>query len=151
MIRSWGQNNKMLHRVIIFKLVRFKRKWAQIDQTTEKVYFYVCWNSGKMWIKRSKFIAHIWPITLTFNPYLIIGTSKLYETIHFLINLSPFSLKLDQLENLTSVWKVNDLLLFSSNWIFCSFWPKEEFDITTLLNHVDYFTTLADLWTLTPL
>ena len=43
---------------------------------------------------------------------------KVYETIHFLnlhdnpINLSPFSLKLDQLENLTPVQKVNDLLLF---------------------------------------
>ena len=41
---------------------------------------------------------------------------KVYETIHFLnphdnpINLSP--LKLDQLENLTPVQKVNDLLLF---------------------------------------
>ena len=43
---------------------------------------------------------------------------KVYETIHFLnlqdnpINLSQFSLKLDQLENLTPVQKVNDLLLF---------------------------------------
>ena len=43
---------------------------------------------------------------------------KVYETIHFLIvhdnpiNFSPFSLKLDQLENVTPVQKVNDLLLF---------------------------------------
>ena len=66
---------------------------------------------------------------------------KVYETIHFLnlqdnpINLSPFTLKLGQLENLTPVQKVNDLLLFwplsgernvvwiSCNWLFCSLWP----------------------------
>ena len=68
---------------------------------------------------------------------------KVYETIHFLnlqdnpINLSPFSLKSDQLENLTPVQKVNDLLLFwplsgeqnivwiSCNWLFCSLRTKE--------------------------
>ena len=43
---------------------------------------------------------------------------KVYETIHFLnlhdnpINLSPCLLKLDQLENLTPVQKVNDLCYF---------------------------------------
>ena len=43
---------------------------------------------------------------------------KVYESIHFLnlhdnlINLSPVSLKLNQLENLTTVLKVNDRLMF---------------------------------------
>ena len=79
----------------------------------------------KLWIKGSKVNAHIclyrpyglWP--LNFDPsFDQIRDIKVYETIHFLnlqdnpINLSPFSLKLDQLENLTPVQKVNDLLLF---------------------------------------
>ena len=59
----------------------------------------------------------LWP--LNSDPLLTkIGTSWVYETIHFLnlhdnlIHLSPVSLKLDQLENLTPVQKVDDLLLF---------------------------------------
>ena len=73
--------------------------------------------------------------------------NPLYETIHFLnlsdnsINLSTFSLTLGQLENLTTVQKVNDLLFFwplsrernvvriSWSWLFYCLWPKEEFDM----------------------
>ena len=59
----------------------------------------------------------LWP--LNSDPLLTkVGPSKVYETKHFLnlhdnlISLSPVSLKLDQLENLTPVQMVNDLLLF---------------------------------------
>ena len=55
-------------------------------------------------------------LLLNFDPPLTeMGTFKVYETKHFLnlhdnlINLSPFSLKSDKLENLTPVQKVNDL------------------------------------------
>ena len=71
--------------------------------------------------QRSMHIYGPWP--LNFDHFLTeIGTSKVYETIHFLnlhdnlINLSPFSLKLDQLENLTIVltcnWKMKYLMNF---------------------------------------
>ena len=60
----------------------------------------------------------LWP--LNFDPPLTkMGTFKVYETIHFLnlhdnlINLRAFLLESDELENLTHVQKVNDLLLFS--------------------------------------
>ena len=73
----------------------------------------VCESKGQ----RSMPIYGLWP--LNFDPPLTtMGTFKVYETIHFLnlqgnlINLSPFSLKLDKLENLTPVQKVNDLLWF---------------------------------------
>ena len=107
----------------IFKLVRFQRKWARIDWITkliQKRYSFaylgsqeVCESMDQM----SMPIYGLWP--LNFDPPLTkMGTFQVYETIHFLnlhdnhINLSPFSLKLDELENLTPVQKVNDLLLF---------------------------------------
>ena len=106
-------------------------------------------KSGSMWIKGSEVNAHIglWSVVDEFwPPFDKNGTFKVYETIHFLnlhdnlINLSPFSLKSDKIENLTPVRKVNDLLLFWPlswernvwilyNWLFCSLRPKEEFDM----------------------
>ena len=73
----------------------------------------VCESRGQ----RSMPMYDVWP--LNFDPLLTkMGTLKVCETIHFLnlhgnlINLSPFSLKSDELENMTSVQKVNDLFLF---------------------------------------
>ena len=135
----------------IFKLVRFQRKWAQIDWITkmiQKKYSFAYLGSQEVCESRDQRSMPIWSGPLNFDPPLTkMGTFKVYETMHFLnlhgnlINLSPFSLKSDELENLTSVQKVNDLLLFWPlswernvvwilyNWLFCSLRPKEEFDM----------------------
>ena len=120
MFRSWdrGQINKMSLTFFtggqIFKLVRFQQKWAQINWITKMI--------------QKKYSLHIWEVRKYVNqgvkgqcPYMVcgrwtltplltkMGTLKVYETIHFLnlhgnlINLSPFSLKSDELENLTPV------------------------------------------------
>ena len=129
MFRSWDRDqiNKRSSTFYtggqIFKLVQFQWKWAQIDWITkmiQKKYSFaylgsqeVCESRGQ----RSMSIYGLWPLNSD-PPLTKMGTFMVYETIHFLnlhgnlINLSPFSLKLDKLENLTPVQKVNDLLLF---------------------------------------
>ena len=73
----------------------------------------VCESRGQ----RSMPIYGLWPLNCD-PPLTKMGEFKVYEIIHFLnlhdnlINLSPFLLKLDELENLTPVQKINDLLLF---------------------------------------
>ena len=61
--------------------------------------------------------GHIWAMTFDLLFYIFLN-SKICKSIPFLkhlsdlINFSPFSLETSQLENLTPVQKVNDLLLF---------------------------------------
>ena len=130
--RDKGQNNK---RSLTFCTgVKFS-SWFDFNENGLKLTESSSWfrkgivlhiyGVRKLWIKGSKVNGHVclyrpyglW--SLNFDPSFDQNRHiKVYETIHFLnlqdnpMNLSPFSLKLDQLQNLAPVQNVNDLLLF---------------------------------------
>ena len=126
--RDKGQNNK---RSLTFGTwSNFQVGWAQINwiiELIQKRYSFTYLGSQEVVNQGVKGQCPYMPIgyrpydlwSLNFDPSFDQNRDiKAYKTIHFLnlqanpINLSPFSLKFYQLENLTPVQKVNDLLLF---------------------------------------